>query len=245
MTAADAPAYELFYWPTIPGRGELIRLAFEDAGVAYVDVARRPEAEGGGVKAMMARMRAADPEPFAPPFLVHGALVVAQTANVLQYLGPRLGLVPDDEASRLRAHQLQLTLADLIEELHGVHHPIDSSLYYEDQRAEAKRYAAAFLRDRLPKHLGWLARVLRRAGGEHLVGGAVSYVDLSVFQIVAGLDYAFPSAMKKLPADLLEPLRALHDRIAKRPRIAAYLRSPRRLPFNEQGLFRRYPELDV
>ena len=237
--------YELHYWPTIQGRGEFVRLAFEDSGVAYVDVARLPVAEGGGVKALMARMHAADPEPFAPPFLVHGALVVAQTANVLQYLGPRLGLVPDDEPSRLRAHQLQLTLADLIEELHGVHHPIDPSLYYEDQRQEAKRYTAAFLHNRLPKHLGFLARALRRSGGEHFVGNAISYVDLSVFQIVAGLDYAFPNAMKKLAPDTVAPLRALHERIANGPRISAYLCSHRRLAFNEQGLFRRYPELDV
>jgi glutathione S-transferase len=238
--------YELYYWPTIPGRGELIRLALEEAAAPYVDVARLPRKEGGGVPAMMKLM--GDPgdalEPFAPPFLRAGEILVAQTANILLFLGPRLGLAPADEAGRIRANQLQLTLSDLMGEVHDTHHPAAVSLYYEDQKPEAARRAADFVKNRLPKHLGYLERTLARAGGQHFVGGAISYVDLSAFQVVAGLRYAFPRAMERL-APSVPGLLDLCARVEARPRIAAYLASPRRLPFNEHGIFRRYPELDL
>ncbi len=236
--------YELYYWPGIQGRGELIRLAFEEAGTPYVDVARQPEALGGGVKALMRFIKGdgAGTLPFAPPFLKVGELVIAQTANILAFLAPRLGLVPADEPSRLRANQLMLTIMDLLVEVHDVHHPIASSLYYEDQKQEALRRAPLFLGERVPKFLGYLERLLARDG--HLVSDAVSYVDLAAFQVVAGLRYAFPKAMAGLEPRI--PLvSALHARVASRPNVAAYVASARRLPFNEHGLFRSYPELDV
>jgi glutathione S-transferase len=243
----DAP-YQLYYWPNIPGRGEFIRLAFEEAGARYVDVARQPEKEGGGIKAMMKLMREGKGlEPFAPPFLKVGEQLIAQTANILAYLAPRLHLVADDEASRVSANQLQLTIADLLDEAHDVHHPIASSLYYEDQKVESKRRAPIFLAERVTKFLGYFERVIERneAGhGVHILGAGVTYVDLSLFQVMSGLTYAFPKAMKKL-APKFSRLRALADHVAARPRIAAYLASSRRLSFNEQGIFRHYPELDA
>jgi len=236
--------YELFYWPGIQGRGEFIRLALEDAGARYVDVARGPE----GVKAIARVLRGEGfegPAPFAPPVLKHGPLVIAQVANILHYLAPRLGLAPDGEAAQHQALQLQLTVVDLVAEVHDTHHPVSTALYYEDQKPESRRRAASFVSQRLPKFLGYFERALARNGeGEHLLGGAVSYVDLSLFQVVEGLRYAFPRAMA-----LAEPkaprVVALRDRVAERPRLAAYLSSPRRLAFNESGIFRRYPELDL
>ena len=180
--------------------------------------------------------------PFAPPFLKAGRSVIAQTANILQYLGPPLGLVPKSEGRRLYAHQLQLTIADLVAEVHDAHHPIASSLYYEDQRAEARRRAADLRETRLPRFLGYFEKILQRDSGLHVLRRH-SYVDLSLFQLMAGLEYAFPVAMQRL-ADELPRLHALKLRVARRPRIAAYLASPRRLPFNENGIFRHYPELD-
>ncbi len=237
-------ALELYYWPGIQGRGELIRLALEDSGTPYRDVAREPESKGGGVRAMMKLMAEhRDPAPFAPPFVKKGKLVVAQTANILAWLGPSIGLVPKPEAKRLAAHQLQLTIADFASEVHDTHHPIATGLYYEDQKPAAKQRAKHFTAERMPKYLGYLERVLDANGGKVLVGKSVTYVDLSVFQILAGLDYAFPNAMKKL-APKVKRLRALAGRVAERPRLATYLASPRRVPFNESGLFRRYPELD-
>jgi glutathione S-transferase len=237
-------AYELYYWPSIQGRGEFVRLALEEAGAEYVDVARRT----GGVAAMQRLMddsRVAHP-PFAPPFLKDGDVLIAQTANILLYLGPRHGLAPRDEAGRLWAHQLQLTIADVVDEAHDTHHPIASSLYYEDQKAEAQRRSADFIATRIPKYLGYFERVLERnpRGERHLIGRRVSYCDLSLFQIVAGLRYAFPRAMSRLEPRFARIV-ALHDRIASQPRIAAYLKSARRIPFNEQGVFRHYPELDA
>lgn len=238
--------YELFYWPTIQGRGEFVRLAFEDAGADYVDVARLDAAEGGGAGAVMKLLRDAslDEPPFAPPIVRAGEVLVSQTANVLQFLGPRLGLAPADEAGRRWAHQLQLTVADLVDEVHDTHHPLGTSLYYEDQRSEAKRRAAQFIDARMPKFLAYFERLLARRGGEHLVGAATSYVDLSIFQVLTGLAYAFPRAWAR--AEATYPLLvALRDRVAARPRIAAYLSSSRRIPFNEDGIFRHYPELDA
>jgi len=231
--------YKLYYWPSIQGRGEFVRLALEDAGAAYVDVARSP----GGMAAMTRLLREGSPRPFAPPFLQDGDRLVAQTANILFYLGPRLRLVPDDEGSRLEAHQIQLTIADLVSEAHDVHHPIASGLYYEDQRDEAKRSAAFFVRERIPKYLAWLESLLDRAGGRFVFGDVVSYVDLSAFQVLAGLAYAFPNAMAHVEPKVPRLL-ALRDHVAARPRIASYLASDRRIPFNENGVFRHYPELD-
>jgi glutathione S-transferase len=234
--------FELFYWPGIQGRGEFVRLALEDAGAPYVDVARTR----GGMGKMMSLLggKGSGPIPFAPPLLKDGNLVIAQTANILAYLGPRLALVPDDDASRAVALQIQLTIADLVVETHDTHHPIAGGLYYEDQKPTAKKRATAFLAERLPKFLTWLESNLKRGGGEHLLPRGFSYVDLSAFQVVCGLQYAFPNAMvclaKRIP--LLLELRA---RVADRKGIARYLASERRLPFNEEGIFRHYPELDA
>lgn len=223
--------YELFYWPEIQGRGEFVRLALEDAGASYADVARDPKGP-----ARMQRLLAAQ-RAFAPPFLQAGKLVIAQTAAILHYLGPRLGLAPSNEARRAELHARQLTIMDWVVEVHDTHHPIASSLYYEDQLEEAKRRAQIFLAERLPKFLGHFeAGVAPRA--------RISYVELSLFQMIEGLRYAFPRAMRKL--ELEHPrLVALHDRVRQRPQLAAYLASERRLAFNQSGIFRHYPELDA
>jgi glutathione S-transferase len=232
--------YELYYWPGIQGRGEFVRLALEEAGADYVDVARRK----GGIRRMLHLLsdKRLEHPPFAPPFLKAGPLVVGQTANILLFLGARHGLAPAGEAGRLWVHQLQLTIADLVAEAHDTHHPIAASLYYEDQKAEARRAAKAFIAERIPKFLGYFERVLER-NGKFLAGRKLSYADLSLFQVVEGLRYAFPRGMKKIEKKV--PLVvALHDRVAARPRITAYRASKRRIPFNEDGIFRHYRELD-
>lgn len=238
--------YELFYWPSIQGRGEFVRLALEAAGADYDDVARMP-GRGRGIDAMMKLMsdRSNERPPFAPPFLRAGRLVIAQTAHILQYLGPRLGLVPKAEAGRLWAHQLQLTIADFVDEIHDTHHPVGSALYYEEQKPEALRRARQFTAERAPKFLSYFERVLEsnRTGRGHMLGRSLSYVDLSIFQIIAGLRYAFPATMTRLEPRI-SGLIALHERVAARPNVAAYLASPRRLPFNEDGIFRYYPDLE-
>jgi glutathione S-transferase len=238
--------YELYYWPEIQGRGEFVRLALEERGADYVDVARLPSRRGNGLPAMVRFLetRSVEYRPFAPPFLRAGNRLIAQTANILMFLGPRLGLVPRDETSRLWAHQLQLTIADWLSEVHDTHHPISSELYYEEQKREAKRRSAQFTGHRLPKFLNYFEQLLHwRRGAEYLFGRAVSYVDLSLFQMVDGLRYAFPRAMATLETKHRR-LVALHDRVAGRPAIATYLSSARRLPFNQQDIFRHYPELD-
>ena len=235
--------YELYYWDGIQGRGEFVRLALEEAGADYVDVAR----EAGGEGAMMRVLDGEEVEhpPFAPPYLRAGKLIIGQTANILLYLGPRHDLAPTAEAGRLWAHQLQLTIADLVDEAHDTHHPIASSLYYEDQRPESKRRTGDFLKSRVPKYLGYFEKVLGRnkARGGHLIGARLSYPDLSLFQVVAGLRYAFPRAMARVEPKHPRVV-ALHDAVAGRPRIAGYLTSNRRIAFNQEGIFRRYPELD-
>ena len=235
--------YELYYWPQIQGRGEFIRLALEEAGADYVDVARRRK---GGTAAMIRLIngrRVARP-PFAPPLLKAGKLVVAQTANILFYLGPRLQLAPRDEAGRLWAHQLQLTISDLTVEIHDTHHPVSGWLYFEEQRPAARRRTKDFWRYRVPKYLGYFERVLERNGGKFLVGRRLSYVDLSVFQIIEGLRYAFPRRMRRFERKV-PGLVALHDRVAARPRIKAYLASARRIAFSQWGIYRYFKELDA
>jgi glutathione S-transferase len=233
--------YELYYWPGIQGRGEYVRLALEDAGADYADVARGP----GGMAKMMKMMEARrGTPPFAPPFLAAGKRVIGQTANILLYLGAHHGLAPKAEAGRLWVHQLQLTVADFVVEVHDTHHPIGVSLYYEEQRAPAKKRTGEFWKQRVPKYLGYFEGILNGNGGFYLTGRRATYADLSLFQIVEGLRYAFPKRMKaferKIPG-LVE----LHDRVAARPNIKPYLSSDRRIAFNEDGIFRRYKALDL
>jgi glutathione S-transferase len=235
--------YELYYQPSIQGRGEFIRLPLEDAGADYIDVARDPNFGRPGIVKFLENPSLEYP-PFAPPFLKAGKLLISQTANILQFLAPRLNLVPKSEASRLWAHQLQLTVADWLHEAHDTHHPLGNALYYEEQTAEAKKRAAIFTANRMPKFLGYFERVLKHnVGGDFIFGKKVAYVDLSLFQMVEGLRYAFPRTMARLEPQYPR-LVTLHDGVMARSRIAAYLSSPRRLPFNQQGIFRHYPELE-
>jgi glutathione S-transferase len=243
MTRSSTP-YELYYWPGIQGRGEFVRLALEDAGADYLDVARLPKDQGGGVAAITKVLMSAEDPAFAPPILKIDGRFVAHTALILQVLGPRLGIAPKNDDARVFAHQLQLTIADFVAEVHETHHPVAVDLYYEDQKPEAARRSKHFAKDRIPKFLGYFERVLEKNGGRHMVGDAVSHVDLSVFQIMSGLAYAFPRAFATQSANV--PLLVnLTTVVATRPHIKAYLASPRRLPFNQHGVFRHYPELDT
>jgi glutathione S-transferase len=235
--------YQLYYWDGIQGRGEFVRLSLEEAGAKYVDVTRGPR----GMSAMMSviNSRTEAHIPFAPPFLKDGDLIISHVANILMYLGPKLGLAPEDDGLRHVANGLQLTITDLVAEVHDTHHPIANSLYYEDQQEAAKARSKEFIDARIPKFLGYFEKVLQQNphGSKHIVGDALSYVDLSLFQVVEGLRYAFPRGMKG-HADKYPALTALRDAIAKRSNIAEYLQSDRRLAFNEDGIFRHYPELD-
>jgi glutathione S-transferase len=237
-------AYELYYWDGLQGRGEFIRLAFEEAGAGYTDAARTDSGARRMMKIMDSKKDALIP--FAPPFLKHGDLIISHVANILFYLGPRLGLAPQDETLRYAANGLQLTITDIVAEAHDTHHPIASGLYYEDQKDAAKARASDFLQNRVPKYLGYFERVLQQnpEGSSHSIGKALSYVDLSLFQLVEGLRYAFPRALKGYAHDY-PALAKLHDNVRRRPNIAAYLKSARRLAFNESGVFRHYPELDL
>jgi len=234
--------YELYYWPSIQGRGEFVRLALEEAGANYVDVARGEGAGRDAVSKWIYGSRQKQPQ-FAPPVLKAGNIVVSHAANILMFLGQRHKLAPKSEAGKYWTNALQLTMTDFIAEVHDTHHPIATSLYYEDQKEEAKACTREFLKSRAPKYLGYFEDVLKKNGGKHLVGRSLTYVDLSLFQIITGMRYAFPKAMKKLEKDI--PLSVkLRDTVEKRPRIKAYLASPRRIAFNENGIFRNYPELE-
>ena len=239
------PSYELIYWPPLPGRGEVIRLALEDGGADYVDAARRSPEAGGGIDLIMRYLRAEAEgvPPFAPPILKHGHRVIAQTGAILTYLGPRLGLVGESEDDRIAALQHQLTISDLFAEVHDTHHPIAVGLYYEDQKDAARERAKHFLAERLPKFLGYFERLAKHGEPGFLVGEQHSYPDLSLFQALEGLEHAFPKRFAAIAGDY-PTLAALRQRVRTRPRIAAYLASERRLPFNELGIFRHYPELE-
>ena len=234
--------YQLYYWPEIQGRGEFVRLALEDAGAAYDDVARK----SGGMDRMMAMMegRRDKRPPFAPPFVKAGRLVIAQTAEILFWLGPRLKLSPRAEADRLWLHQLQLTVVDFVKEAHDTHHPLGGEFYYEDARPEAKRFSENFLENRAPKYLGYFDTVVRKSGGPYALGRKVTYMDLSLFHLIEGLRYAFPDAMRGIERTVPRVVE-VHDRVAERANIRKYLASPRRIAFNESGVFRHYPELDA
>ncbi|KIG17167.1 Glutathione S-transferase [Enhygromyxa salina] len=246
MAVASSAPYQLYYWPFLPGRGEFVRLVLEQAGVPYDDVARRPKQDGGGPSAVLEQLRAPGPGllPLAPPVLVHGELRLAQMPNICAYLGERHGLAPLEQPQRAQALQLQLTIADLVAEAHDTHHPVAKGDYYEDQKVEALRYARGFVDQRIGKFLRYFEAALQANGGEYLCGDSLSYVDLSMNQLLRGLEYAFARAFVSVSASC-PGLVALRDRVDALPNIAAYRASERCLPFNEDGIFRHYPELDL
>lgn len=249
VTMADPAPCQLYYWPMLPGRGEFVRLVLEQADASYDDVARRPKQEGGGPAAVVEQLRAAGPglRPLAPPVLVHGELRLAQMPNICAYLGERHGLAPSEPTRRAEAMQLQLTIADLVAEAHDTHHPVAKAACYEDQRQEALRYARGFVDHRIGKFLRYFEAVLQAnvaGGGRRLVGESLSYVDLSMNQLLRGLDHAFPRAFASVTATC-PGLLTLRDQVDALPKIAAYRASSRCLPFNDNGIFRRYPELDL
>ncbi len=232
-----AAAYDLWYWPDIPGRGEFVRLALEAGRIAYRDRAREE-----GADALVRDLAERRPRPFAPPYLVAGSRCIAQTANILLFLSDRHGLGPSDPEQRWFAHQLQLTIADVVVEAHNVHHPLSPAFYYEDQKSEALRASEAFRAQRMPKYLGYFEAVLKD-NGPWLTGRRWTCADLSLFQLVEGLSYAFPRRIDALAKDIPLTLE-LRDRVVALPELASYFASERRIPFNEDGLFRNYPELD-
>ena len=231
--------YELYYWSGIQGRGEFVRLVLEDLGLPYRDIARESEDGDEAIEKALAGVLA--PYAFAVPALRDGEQIIPQTVAITPFLGERHGLAPADERGRLLAHAVALTIADLVTEAHDTHHPISVGDYYEQQKPAARARAKAFREHRLPKFLGYLEGLLDR--GPFLFGDRASYADLAAFQVVEGLSYAFPRAMTRHREDI-PALLALRDRIAERPRLAKYLASERRLPFNEWGIFRHYPALD-
>ena len=239
--------YDFYYWPHILGRGEVVRLALEEAGAEYRDVAREPDdpdAQRQVILDILMDTTHARP-PFAPPFLVDGDMTIAHAANILHYLGPKIGLAPDSEGDIYFAHQLQLTITDLLMEVHDTHHPITSQMYYEDQIEESKKRAAAFVEMRIPKHLAYYEKILTNnpSGSGWLIGEDLSYPDLSLFQVIEGLRYAFPNGFGKAEGEYPHVIE-LRDKVAKRPKTANYLASERRIDFNTMGVFRHYPELD-
>ncbi|MGE0630195.1 MAG: glutathione S-transferase [Hyphomicrobiaceae bacterium] len=238
--------YELYYHRIHQGRGEFVRLALEEAGADYVEMAATvdPKDSRAFIQSAINDPSLVTP-PFAPPFLRAGDLLISHVANILLYIGTHHGLAPDDEGGRYWMHSLQLTMTDFVKEIHDTHHPIANMLYYEDQRTEAMRRCEDFRASRAPKFLGYFERVLKRnpSGQTWLVGDRLTCADITLFQIVAGLRYGFPKLMSSLEPGI-PGVMAVHDRVESRPRIAAYLASPRRQPFDDIGVFRHYPELD-
>jgi glutathione S-transferase len=234
-------SYRLWYWPTIQGRGEFVRLPLEAAGIPYEDCAR----VAGGEKLLMGDMEKRGAKgPFAPPYIEAEGGTIAQVADILLFLGDRHGLAPSDPAGRYWVHQLQLTVTDAVAEVHNVHHPVELMAYYDEQKPEAKRAAAQFRAQRMPKFLGYFEEATKAVEGDWLTGATWSYADTSLFQLVEGLRYMFPRRMSAIePA--CPGLIALHDRVAALPGIAAYLASERRIAFSTDGIFRHYPELDA
>lgn len=238
--------YELYYWPNIPGRGEFVRLVLEAAAVPYRDVGRLPAEQGGGVEAVAAYWegKREGPPIFAPPVLKQGELVLSQTAAICHFLSVRHELTPQDEAGQARALALQLTIADFVLEAHDTHHPISAWLYYEEQQEAARQRAPHFVNERLPRFLAYFERTLRHNGGDFLVGERLSHADLALFQTFEGAAYAFPRGFA-LASEASPGVLALCERVRRQPQIAAYLASERRVSFNQEGIFRRYPELDA
>lgn len=231
--------YALYYWPVLPGRGEIIRMLLEDAGAAYRDVGRE---EGFGVIVSARKGELGGARPFAPPILQHGELVLSQSSVIARYIAERHGLAPSDHRGRFLAEQHFLGWSDVMVEVHDTHHPIALGLHYEDQRDAAKERTRHFLADRLGTWLQHFEHIVTQGGGVH-VGETITYPDFMARFVLRGIEYAFPRAFSE-HRERIPSLLALRDRVEARPQLAAYLASDRAMAFNEHGIFRHYPELE-
>ncbi|UKZ79166.1 hypothetical protein TrVFT333_006916 [Trichoderma virens FT-333] len=225
--------YELIYWPGIPGRGEVVRLLFEDAGVAYIDTAKGDNAVPTTLSYMDSSNLGDEKNPpvFAPPVLKHGELVINQLSNILLYLAPKLGLGPASGDGVYHLNSIALTILDgLCVEVHDTHHPIATHKYYEDQKEEAKLRAKAFREERLPKYLTYVQRLLdAKTSGEGCLDGT---------------KFAFPQTVEKLKkSGKYDGVFKLYDAVKERPNIKAYLESDKRIDYSD-GIWRHYPELE-
>ena len=240
----SAAVYDLWYWPSIQGRGEFVRLFLEAAGIDYRDRARTSDAQAL-VEDMEARAGENGFAPYAPPYLVdrQSGFTIAQVAHILAWLTDAHDRGTGDGATDLHLIQLQLTITDIVAEAHDTHHPVASGLYYDDQKDPAARASRAFREERMPKYFDHFERAFGVKDGPFVAGDRWSHVDTSLFQLVEGLRYAFPMRMRTLEADYPK-LVACRDAVARLEGIAAYCASERRIPFNEGGIFRHYQELD-
>lgn len=235
-------SYQLWYWPDIPGRGEFIRLPMEAAGIAYSEPARTA---ADGLAAVAAYLETLDQQPaFAVPLLDTGSEQIAQTPNILAFLGEEHGIGPAGAAQRRYLNQLQIDMADFAEEMHSTHHPVSAYLYYEDQKAEAARVAEAFRTDRVGKYLAHFERAARTSDGDWLVGDEWSCGDTSMAQLLDGLCYAFPRRMAILAPEFRK-LQTIRRKISALAGIVSYRQSSRWQAFNQEGLLRHYPEHDA
>lgn len=230
-------SYQLWYWPSIPGRGEFVRLALEAAEIEYEDMAREHGAEAL-IEDLQSRQGI---RPFAPPYLVDGELCIGQTAHILAFLADRHDFGAGELETDLQLIQLQLDITDIVAEVHNVHHPVAAALYYQDQMDPAYEAAQHFRDERIPKYLDHFETALEENGGPCMLGDRWTHVDTSLFQLLEGLDYMFPNRMRELDYPRLELCR---QAVMEIEGIEQYLASDRRLPFNEDGIFRHYPELD-
>ena len=248
------PIYELFYWPGIPGRGEHVRLCFEESGTPYKDVCNVEENGIQQLYALNSEKSIGDtinPPVAAPPALRYGDLIVSQTPNIVLYLGPKLGLAgPEDDKNAIyHVNQLSLTALDgLSNEPHDTHHPIATGWNYEEQKDEAKRKAKDYIANRLPKFLGYFEQVLNgpaSKGGDWLYGGQLTFADLVFWQCLDGVTFAFPKALKHLrESGRYDKTFKLYERVKARDNISKYLASNRRKKYS-MGIYRYYPELDA
>ncbi|KAF1816408.1 glutathione S-transferase protein-like protein [Eremomyces bilateralis CBS 781.70] len=256
--SSHTPIYHLIYWPDIPGRGEFVRLAFEAAGTAYLDVSN---ASSAGVKPVLSLISdkhvgddVGNPPIFAPPALkiVDGKgegkdLLIHQTPNILAYLGERLGLIGEEEGDKYHVSQVALTALDLCDECHDTHHPVSVVKYYAEQKEEALKKAEDFRASRIPKFFGYFERVLKsnesEAKGKYLVGSKLTYADTTVWQVVNGVSYAFPKEVEARKKDYPLLFETFYPGIQEEKGIKQYLASDRRLSYSD-GIFRHYPELD-
>ncbi|MCJ1328883.1 hypothetical protein MMC10_005560 [Thelotrema lepadinum] len=253
------PQFELLYWPTMPGRGEFIRLPLEATGVAYNDVCNEQKSGMGQLSKLIDSSSTSDsdgnPVAFAPPVLrVTGAgkdgtsLVIHQTPAILAYLAPQIGMVPEDDAGAAAyVAQIALTALDLNNETHDTHHPVGVSLYYEDQKDEALKKAKDFRENRIPKFFSYFERVLKGnekdGKGQYLVGDKLTYADTTVWQVLDGLYFAFPKEIAAREKEYPLLIGSFYPKFKQEKGIKDYLASDRRLPYS-MGIFRHYPELD-
>jgi glutathione S-transferase len=190
----------------IRGRAEVIRLIFEELGVAYDEHRLNSAEEWKTMKPST---------PFGSlPIYEEGDLKFAQTQAIYRHIARTRDLYGKNEREHVECDVSAEAISEAIETL--------LRFFWEpDYKDQFETFAAGPLTECMSYLESWFTR--SSSAALHWVGGGLTYVDFFAYRFLDEVDAFFPAVLAALPA-----LKKFYSAFGARPRIAAYIASGRR-----------------